>query len=50
MLTKLTRCRTSISKTCDIRGGAKFGPQMHALNKLGKGSLDDAINIISRLY
>ena len=50
MLTKLTGCRTSISKTCDIRSGAIDGPQRHNLNKLGNGSRDDATNIISKLY
>ena len=33
----------------DIRGGAIFGRQGHNLNKLGRGSQDDATNIISRL-
>ena len=52
MLTKLTEFRTStylyisLSKTCDLCGGAIFGPQRHSLNKLGSGSLDDATNII----
>ena len=50
MLTKLTGCRTSTNKTCDIRGGAIFGRQRHNLNKLGRGSQDDATNIISRLW
>ena len=56
MLTKLTGFRTStflfisLSKRCDLRGTASFGPQGHNLNKLGRGSLDDATNIISRLY
>ena len=36
----------SLSKTCDLLGGASIGPQGHILNKLGKGSLDDATNII----
>ena len=57
MLTKLTGCRTSyflyihvsLCKTCDLRGGVIFGPQGHDLNKLGRGSLDDATNVISRL-
>ena len=35
MLTKLTGCRNSISKTCDIRSVAILGPQKHNLNKLG---------------
>ena len=46
---KLTGCRTSTNKTCDIHGGIIFGRQGHYLNKLGRGSQDDATNIISRL-
>ena len=49
MLTKLTGCRISTNKTCDIRDGAIFGHQRHNLNKLGRGSQDDATNIILRL-
>ena len=49
MLIKLTGCRASTNKTSDIRGGAIFGHQGHNLNKLGRGSQDDAANIISRL-
>ena len=49
MLTKLKGCRTSTNKTCDIRSGAIFGRQRHNFNKLGRGSQDDATNIISRL-
>ena len=41
---------TSTNKTCDIRGGARFGRQRRILNKLGRGSQDNAINIISRTY
>ena len=42
----------SLSKTCDLQGRAIFGPQGHNLNKLEKGSLDDAtyIHVILRLY
>ena len=47
---KTNRCRKSISKTGDIRDGAIFGPKRHNLNNLGKGSQNDATNIISRLY
>ena len=50
MLTNLTWCRTSTNKTCVIRGRASFGRQKHNLNKLGRGSQDDATNIISMLY
>ena len=46
MLTKLTGCRTSTNKTCDIQGRAIFGRKRHNLNKLGRGSQDDATNII----
>ena len=49
MLTKLTGCRTLTNKTCDIQTEAIFGRQRHNLNKLGIGSQDDALNIISRL-
>ena len=54
-LTKLTGCRTStflyisLSKTCEICGEVIFCPQGHNLNKLGRGSLDDATYKISRL-
>ena len=54
MLTKLTGCRTStflyksLFKTFDLRGGVIYGPQGHDLNKLGRGSLNDA-TYISRL-
>ena len=37
------------TKTSEIRGEAIFGWQGHNLNKLGRGSQDDATNIISRL-
>ena len=49
---KITGCRASANKTCDIRGGGGviFGRQRHNLNKLGRGSQDDATNIISRLH
>ena len=50
MLTKLTGCRTSTNKTCDIHDGAILGRQIHNLNKVGRCSQDDATNIISRLY
>ena len=50
MLTKLTGCRTSISKTFDIHGGAISGPQRHNLNELGKGSLENATNNIKALF
>ena len=33
----------SLSKTCDLRDGAIFGPQGHNLNKLGR--VDDATYI-----
>ena len=55
-LIKLTGCGTStflymsLSKTCDLWGEAILGPQGHYLNKLGRGSQDDATYIISRLY
>ena len=49
MLTKITGCRTSTNKTCDIYSGAIFGRQRHKLNKLRGGLQDDATNIISRL-
>ena len=45
MLTKLTGCRTSTNKTCDNCSEAIFGRQRHNLNKLGRGSQDDATNI-----
>ena len=32
----------SLCITCDLRGGAIFRPHGHDLNKLGRGSLDDA--------
>ena len=48
MLTKLTGCRTSTNKTCDIRDRVIFVSQRHILNKLGRRSQDDATNIISR--
>ena len=47
---KLTGRRTSTNKTSDIRGRAIFGCQWHKLNKLVKGSQDDATHIISRLW
>ena len=46
MLTKLTGCRTSTSKTCDIHDGDIFGHQINNLNKVGRCSQDDATNII----
>ena len=48
MLTKLTGCSAStflyisLFKTFDFQAGVTFGPQGHDLNKLGRGSLDDA--------
>ena len=48
MLTKSTGCRTSANKLREIHGGAIFGPQRYNLSKLGRGSQDDATNIISR--
>ena len=42
MLTKLTGCRTSTNKTCDIHDGAIFCRQIHNLNKVGRCSQDDA--------
>ena len=35
-----------LSKTCEIRGRAIFGPQGHNLSKLGRGSLNDATYVI----
>ena len=50
MLTKLTGCRSSTNKTSSIRGRAIFDRQGHKLNKkLGRGSQDEATNIISML-
>ena len=48
MFTKYTGCRTSTSKTSDIRGRVIFGCQGYNLNKVGRGSQDNATNIISR--
>ena len=55
MLTKLTGCRTStflfrsMCKSCHPWDRPFFWSQGHALNKLGRGSLDDATYIIPRL-
>ena len=55
MLTELTGYRTStfhyisLCKTCNLRGVAIFGPQGRDMNKLGRGSLDDATHIISMI-
>ena len=39
----------SLCETCDPRGRPILWPQGHYLNKLGRGSLDDATYQISRL-
>ena len=37
----------SLGKTCDLSSGASFCPQEHNLNKIGRGSLNDVIYVIS---
>ena len=55
-LSNLTGCKTStflyisLSKSCDLLGRAIFGPHGHNLSKFGRSLLDDATNIITRLY
>ena len=55
MLTELTGFRTStlhyisLCKSFNLGGVAIFGPQRHDMNKLGRGSLDDATHIISMI-
>ena len=52
ILTKLTGCTVELQqkKTSDIRDGDIFDHLWHNLSKLGRGSQEDATNIISRRY